>query len=64
MTNGTTRETRKFSELIKENGGYTYFEDLGTKPNVYYLPPKNRTFEYKPVDKYLKEDTDRNTKHS
>jgi molybdopterin-containing oxidoreductase family iron-sulfur binding subunit len=56
VTNGTTKETRKFSDLIKENAGYTYFEDLGTKPQVYYLPPKNRTFEYEPVDKFLKEE--------
>jgi hypothetical protein len=56
VTNGTTRETRKFSELIKENAGYTYFEDLGTKPQVYYLPPKNRTFEFQPADKYLEEE--------
>lgn len=56
VTNGTTKETRKFSDLIKENAGYTYFEDLGTKPQVYYLPPKNRTFEYEPVEKFLKEE--------
>lgn len=56
VTNGTSKETRKFSDLIKENAGYTYFEDLGTKPQVYYLPPKNRTFEYEPVDKFLKEE--------
>ncbi len=56
VTNGTSKETRKFSELIKENAGYTYFEDLGTKPQVYYLPPKNRTFEYEPVDKFLDKD--------
>ncbi len=56
VTNGTTKETRKFSELIEENAGYTYFEDLGTKPQVYYLPPKNRTFDYEPVKKFLDED--------
>ncbi len=55
VTNGTTKETRKFSELIKENAGYTYFEDLGTKPQVYYLPPKNRLFEYEPVNKILED---------
>jgi molybdopterin-containing oxidoreductase family iron-sulfur binding subunit len=69
VTNGTSKETRKFSELIKENAGYTYFEDLGTKPQVYYLPPKNRTFEYEPVDKIMKDDhageesTHTNAKH-
>ena len=52
VTNGTTHETVKFSELIRDNAGYTYFEDLGTKPQVYYLPPKNRTSPYVPVDKF------------
>lgn len=56
VTNGTTKETTKFSKLIKDNAGYVYFKDLGTKPQVYYLPPKNRTFEYEPVDKLLDED--------
>jgi Fe-S-cluster-containing dehydrogenase component len=55
MTNGTTGQTRKFSELIMENAGYTYFERLGTKPQVYYLPPKNRTNEFKAVDTILKD---------
>ncbi len=42
VTNGTTGETVSFSELITENAGYTQHEELGTKPQVYYLPPKNR----------------------
>lgn len=46
VTNGTTRETVRFSELIRKNGGYTVLEELGTKPQVYYLPPKNRLFPY------------------
>ncbi len=58
VTNGTSRETRKFSDLIRENAGYTYFEDLGTKPQVYYLPAKNRTFEYQPVDKVMPDTLD------
>ena len=43
--NGT--ETIRFSELIKERAGYRYLEELGTKPNVYYLPPVERMFDYK-----------------
>jgi len=46
VTNGTTKETVSFSELIRQNGGYTLMEDLGTKPSVYYLPPKNRIFPF------------------
>ena len=46
VTNGTTHETVRFSQLIKENAGYTLMPELGTKPRVYYLPPKNRAFEF------------------
>lgn len=46
VTNGTTGETVRFSKLIEENAGYTLMEELGTKPRVYYLPPKNRAFEF------------------
>jgi Fe-S-cluster-containing dehydrogenase component len=48
VTNGTTKETVRFSELIRNNHGYTYFEDLGTKPQVYYLPPKDRRSPFVP----------------
>ena len=69
VTNGTTKETVKFSALIRENHGYTYHEELGTKPQVYYLPPRNRRVPYTPVDKLLKETppppvADTNTAHS
>jgi Fe-S-cluster-containing dehydrogenase component len=37
-------ETVGLSDLLKEKAGYRYLEDLGTKPRVYYLPPKNRRF--------------------
>jgi Fe-S-cluster-containing dehydrogenase component len=50
VTNGTTKETRKFSELLKENGGYNLMPDLGTKPRVYYLPAKNRLFPFEKTD--------------
>lgn len=46
VTNGTTGETVRFSELIRNNAGYTLLPELGTKPNVYYLPAKNRLFPF------------------
>lgn len=55
VTNGTTKETVKFSDLIRDNHGYTYHEELGTKPQVFYLPPRNRRVPYTPVDKILRE---------
>lgn len=42
VTNGD--ETLRFSELIQKRSGYRYLESLGTRPNVYYLPPVNRQF--------------------
>ncbi|MDZ7614215.1 MAG: hypothetical protein U5K51_11340 [Flavobacteriaceae bacterium] len=42
VTNG--EETVRFSTLINDRGGYRHLEHLGTKPNVYYLPPVNRQF--------------------
>jgi len=32
-------ETVSFSELIGKRGGFRHLEELGTLPNVYYLPP-------------------------
>jgi len=46
VTNGTTGETVSFSGLLRDNAGYTLLEELGTKPRVYYLPPKGRAFQY------------------
>lgn len=37
-------ETIQFSTLIQSADGYRYLEDLGTKPRVYYLPPRNRIY--------------------
>ncbi len=51
VTNGTTKETVRFSDLIEKNGGYTLMPELGTKPSVYYLPPKDRVFEFNKEDK-------------
>jgi molybdopterin-containing oxidoreductase family iron-sulfur binding subunit len=42
VTNGD--ETVSFSQLIKDRAAYRYMEELGTKPRVYYLPPKDRQF--------------------
>jgi molybdopterin-containing oxidoreductase family iron-sulfur binding subunit len=44
VSNGT--ETLKFEELIAQRAGYRYLEKLGTEPNVYYLPPIDRMFDY------------------
>jgi Fe-S-cluster-containing dehydrogenase component len=56
VTNGTTKETVRFSTLLKENAGYTLMEELGTKPRVYYLPAKNRAFPF-PNDELNKKHT-------
>jgi Fe-S-cluster-containing dehydrogenase component len=45
VTNGTTKETVRLSQLLKQNAGYRLMPELGTKPRVYYLPPKNRLFD-------------------
>lgn len=39
VTNGTTKKTVRLSELLKDNTAYTLMPELGTKPNVFYLPP-------------------------
>jgi molybdopterin-containing oxidoreductase family iron-sulfur binding subunit len=44
VTNGT--ETVKFSDLVRDRGGFRYLESLGTEPSVYYLPPSTRQFPY------------------
>jgi molybdopterin-containing oxidoreductase family iron-sulfur binding subunit len=37
-------ETQRLSKLLLDRSGYRHLEELGTKPRVYYLPPKNRAF--------------------
>lgn len=37
-------ETRKFSELVHQGGGYRYLEELGTEPRVYYLPHRDHKY--------------------
>lgn len=49
VTNGTTKETVSLSELLEKNGAFRLMAELGTKPRVYYLPPKNRLFELESV---------------
>ena len=39
VTNGTNRKTVRLSKLLKDNFAYTLLPELGTKPNVFYLPP-------------------------
>ncbi len=56
VTNGTSGETVRFSDLIRDNAGYTLMPELGTKPNVYYLPAKNRLFPFEFEGKTTLED--------
>ncbi len=40
VTNGTTKETVRLSTLLRDNAAFTLMPELGTKPNVYYLPKR------------------------
>jgi len=51
VTNGTTKETVRFSKLLADNAGYVLMPELGTQPRVYYLPPKNRDYPFQEKDK-------------
>ena len=53
VTNGTTKKTTSFSKLIEKKAGYTLMPELGTKPRVYYLPPKNRLFKFEKSKKKI-----------
>lgn len=44
VSNGT--ESQRFSQLIHDRAGYHFMAELGTEPNVYYLPPVDRLFDY------------------
>lgn len=48
VTNGS--ETVRLSKLLRDKAGYRYLEELGTKPNVYYLPPANRVFPFEEME--------------
>jgi len=41
VTNGTTKKTVRLSALLQENAAYQLMDELGTKPRVYYLPPRS-----------------------
>ena len=41
-------DTVRFSQLMVDRAGYRHMEELGTKPRVYYLPPKFRSFRFQP----------------
>ena len=45
VSNGT--ESFRFTELVNDRAGYHFMAELGTEPNVYYLPPVDRLFDYK-----------------
>lgn len=47
VTNGTSKESTRLSTMLEEKGAYTLMPELGTKPAVYYLPPKDRLIKYK-----------------
>jgi Fe-S-cluster-containing dehydrogenase component len=42
VTNGD--ETVRFSKIMHDRAGYRFREELGTLPNVFYLPPTDRMF--------------------
>ncbi len=52
ITNGT--DTVRLSTLLRDKAAYRYMEELGTEPNVYYLPPVDRMFPFK--DEYEESD--------
>jgi len=51
VTNGTTKESVRFRKLLADNGGYTLMPELGTKPRVYYLPPKGKEYPFQDKDR-------------
>jgi Fe-S-cluster-containing dehydrogenase component len=57
VTNGTTKETVRLSELLEANAGYQLMPELGTKPRVYYLPPKNRTLKFMNTEDKIESET-------
>jgi molybdopterin-containing oxidoreductase family iron-sulfur binding subunit len=57
VTNGTTKETVSLKGLLEKNAGYRLMPELGTQPRVYYLPPKNRLFDFDDSAEATKEAT-------
>mgnify|MGYP001793101419 CR=1 FL=1 len=37
-------ETLQLAKMLREGAAYRQFEELGTEPRVYYLPPKDRIY--------------------
>jgi molybdopterin-containing oxidoreductase family iron-sulfur binding subunit len=52
VTNGT--EMVRLSKLLQDKAGYRYLEELGTEPNVYYLPPVDRMFPFEEMEDVTK----------
>lgn len=44
VTNG--EDTFRLKKLLQDRAAYRQFEELGTKPRVYYLPPVKRNFPF------------------
>ena len=53
VTNGTTKETVRLGKLLEDNAAYRLMAELGTKPRVYYLPPKNKSYPFQDKDKQV-----------
>lgn len=51
VTNGTTKETVRFSKLLADNGAFQLLPELGTKPRVYYLSAKGNETPFLDKDK-------------
>lgn len=51
--------TVKLSQLLADNDGYRFLEELGTEPRVYYLPAKNRKY---PVPEKVEEGSEKDEK--
>lgn len=47
--------TVKLSQFLEDNAAYRQFEELGTEPRVYYLPPKNRKYPKPDMNKTKKD---------
>ena len=39
-------EVLRLSQVLKDKAGYRLMENLGTEPNVYYLPPVDRVRDF------------------
>lgn len=56
VTNGS--EMVRLSKLLADKSGYRYLEELGTSPNVYYLPPVNRLFPFEEAEPETETETE------